>query len=287
MAAMFTRLSYVAVAALLASTSFSSAHGSFHEMMEELALELKARPEDSTLYVRRTRMYLEHEDWKAALIDIEHAERLGSDTSELDLLRAQALAQGGMLAQAEALLADYLQSHAENGASLRTHARVLAKMERTEESLKAYRNALRRTADPEPDLYQEVAEALAAQKQHAEALEVLQLGIARRGNVPSLVIKAMEWEMAAGRYDEALKRIDAMELQAPRPEPWMAKRAELLTRAGRTGDARDAWTALRDRILALPNLERGSHAISLILEETQNALAVLATTQSQTVSTAP
>lgn len=284
---MFTRLSFVAAAVLLAATQPASAHGSFHEMMEELALELKARPEDSTLYVRRTRMYLEHEDWKSALIDIEHAERLGSDTSELDLLRAQALAQGGMTAQAEALLADYLQTHAESGAALRAHARVLMKMKRLEEALKAYRAALRRTADPEPDLYQEVAEALAAQKLHEEALEVLQLGIARRGNVPALVLKAMEWETATGHFDEALKRIDAMEQQAPRPEPWMARRAALLMQARRKSDAREAWTALRERILALPNLERGSHAISLILEETQKELAALAPTVPPTSSTSP
>ncbi len=256
-------------------------------MMEELAIELKDRPEDSTLYVRRTRMYLEHEDWKAALIDIEHAERLGSDTSELDLLRAQALTQGGMHTQAEALLADYLQTHAEHGVALTAHARVLAKMERAEESLKAYRAALRRTADPEPDLYQEVAQALATQKLHAEAVEVLQLGIARRGNVPALVLKAMEMEIATGRFDEALKRIDAMQQQAPRPEPWMARRAALLTQAGRKGEAREAWAALRDRILALPNLERGSHSMSLILEEAQKALAAPAPSDPQTVTTIP
>ncbi|WP_395739113.1 hypothetical protein [Prosthecobacter sp.] len=281
---MFTRMKGAVMAVLLAGAQIASGHGSFHEMMEELAYELKERPEDSTLYVRRTRLYLEHEDWKAALVDIERAARLGSDTSELDLLRAQALAQAGMHAQAEALLAEYLQTHAEHGVALTAHARVLAKMGRTEESLKAYRNALRRTADPEPDLYQEVAEALAAQKLNEEAVEVLELGMARRGNVPALVLKAMEWETAMGRYDEALKRMDAMQQQAPRPEPWMAKRAALLTQAGRKDESREAWTALRDRILALPNLERGTHAMSLILEETQRALAALAPTSAESTS---
>jgi len=273
---MFPRLSCAAVAALLAAVQFASAHGSFHEMMDELAYELAARPQDSTLYVRRTQLYLEHGEWKAALTDIERAERLGSDTAGLDLLRAQALALGGMNTQAEALLADYLQTHAENPVAHLAHARVLTKMERYDEALKAYGTALRRTTDPEPDLYLEVGEALIAQKQRGEAIEVLHLGIARRGNVPALVLKAMELEIANGLFDAALARVDVLAQQAPRPEPWMARRAALLQQAGRTTEARTAWTALRDRILGLPNLERGSHAMNLILEETQHALAAIA-----------
>lgn len=256
-------------------------------MMEELAAELSAHPQDSRLYVRRTQLYIEHGEWRAALTDIERAERLGSDTAGLDLLRAQALAVGGLNTQAEALLADFLQTHADHGIALLAHARVLAKLERYEESLKAYRTALRRTTDPEPDLYQEVAEALTLHKHNDEAIETLQLGMARRGNVPSLVLKAMEMEIALGRFDEALKRVDVMEQQAPRPEPWMARRAALLTQAKRFDDARSAWTALRDRIAALPNLERGSHAMSLIFEEAQQALAALAPAATTTFTTTP
>lgn len=279
---MLTRLTCSAALAWLAVAQSVAAHGSFHEMMDELAIEMAARPQDSTLYVRRTQLYLEHGEWKAALTDIERAERLGSDTASLDLLRAQALTLGGLNTQAEALLSDFLKDHSEHGFAHLVHARVLAKLEQFEESLKAYRIALRRTADPEPDLYLEIAQALTAQKLDAEAAETLQLGIARRGNVPSLVLKAMELEIAHAKYDEALARMDVMAQQAPRPEPWMARRAALLQQAGRAQDARAAWTTLRDRILGLPNLERGSHAMSLILEETQRALAAPAPTASET-----
>ena len=48
-----------------------------------------------------------------------------------------------------------------------------------------------------------------------------------------------------------------------------------LTQAGRADAAKAAWTALRDHLLALPNLERGSHAMSRLLEEAQQALKPL------------
>lgn len=279
---MLTRLTCSAALIWLAVAPSVTAHGSFHEMMDELAVEMTARPQDSTLYVRRTQLYLEHGEWKAALTDIERAERLGSDTAALDLLRAQALALGGLHTQADALLSDFLKDHAEHGFAHLVHARVLAKMERFDESLKAYRTGLRRTADPEPDLYLEIVQAFTAQKLNSEAIELLQLGIARRGNVPSLVLKVMELEIAQAKYDAALARVEVMQQQAPRPEPWMARRAALLQQASRTQEARAAWTTLRDHILGLPNLERGSHAMSLILEETQRALAAPASAAPET-----
>ena len=289
---MFPRLSCAAVAALLAAVQFASAHGSFHDRMNELAAELAARPQDSTLYVRRTQLYLEHGEWKAALTDIERAERLGSDTAGLDLLRARALVLGGMSSQAEALLADFLQTHAEHGVAHLAHARVLAKLERFDEALKAYRTALRSTTDPEPDLYLEVAEELTAQKHNYEAIEVLQLGIARLGGIPQLVTKALDLEVATRQFDAALTRVDAMQKGAPRPEPWMARRAALLAQAGRIEESRAGWIALRDHLAALPSLERGSHAMSKFAEQAQAALMAAkpvhsVETPTTNISTAP
>ena len=101
---------------------------------------------------------------------------------------------------------------------------------------------------------------------------MLSTGIEKIGPIPQLVLKAMDYELAAQRYDDVLKRIDAMQTCAPRPEPWMAKRASILAQAGRADDAQAAWSTLRDHLLALPNLERGSHAMSRLLEEAQTAL---------------
>jgi tetratricopeptide (TPR) repeat protein len=162
-------------------------------------------------------------------------------------------------------------------------ARVLCKLGETEAALQDYRAALKTAALPEPDLVIETADALWAQKLNDEALIVLSTGIEKIGPIPQLVLKAMDYELAAQRYDDVLKRIDAMKACSPRPEPWMAKRASILAQAGRTEAARAAWTALREHLLALPNLERGSHAMSRLLEEAQMALKP---SQTQIITTA-
>jgi hypothetical protein len=55
----------------------------------------------------------------------------------------------------------------------------------------------------------------------------------------------------------------------------MARRASILAQAGLLEDSRAAWTQLRDHLLALPNLERGSHSMSMLLEQAQQALESL------------
>src|SRR6185295_16944792 len=99
---------------------------------------------------------------------------------------------------------------------------ALAALGQTEASLADYRAALLTAGPPEPDLVRETADELAALGRPDEAVEVLANGIEKLGPIPSLTLRAMDLEMATGRFDAALVRVDAMQKTAPRPEPWMA-----------------------------------------------------------------
>lgn len=98
----------------------------------------------------------------------------------------------------------------------------------------------------------------------------------RLGPIPSLQLKVLEVEVAAGRCDSALSRLDAMQRSAPRPEPWMEKRASILAQAGRPAESRAAWQALVSHLRSLPANERDSHAMARLAERARQALAALA-----------
>ena len=250
-------------------------HGTYHDLIEDLNAKLAEKPNDPILITRRACIHLEHEDWKTALVDLERALRHGADESELGYLRGRALACGGLHEAAREELDRYITTHTDAGMARLERARVLGKLGMHEASLNDYRAFLKAATQMEPEFVIETAEAMAAQGLHDEAISVLAAGITRIGNVPQLVLKALEFELAAGRFDAALERVEAIQKLMPRPEPWMAKRAAILTQAGRPDAAKAAWTALRDHLLALPNLERGSHAMSRLLEEAQHALKPL------------
>lgn len=277
-----------AVVLILCLQAVAYGHGTFHEMIDELAPVIAATPDDPALYARRALLYLEHGEWQATLADVELAVRKGAKREDLDLLAGNALAAGGKAKAAKELLDSFIKAHPDYAPALLSRARVFRTLNRQDDALADYRSAFAAMKEPEPDFYIELAETLVSAERPDAAINLLSDGIKRLGNVPQLVLKALELEAGGGKFDDALKRVDAMQQQAPRPEPWMAKRAALLAQAGRTEDARSAWGALRDHILALPNLERGSHAMNVILEEAQRALApaVGSSTSSSTITSA-
>jgi hypothetical protein len=136
-----------------------------------------------------------------------------------------------------------------------------------------YREALKRTASPEPDLVQEVADALASHDCQDEAAQVLTAGMEKLGKIPSLVLRAIELDVATKNYDAALRLVDEARDAAPRPEPWMARRAKALAQAGRIKESKDAWKALVQRVESLPERERTSNAMSRLRDEASDALA--------------
>lgn len=251
------------------------AHGDIHQRIEAASQQIASAPKDARLYVRRAELFRQHEDWQATLADCDTAQAL-DPAIDVALLRGRALFESGHPGTALALLDGFVSRHPDHPQARVCRARVLTQLGRHAAAIADLRGALQMTPVPQPELVQECADALAAQGRHQEAVLVLAAGIDTLGAIPSLVVRAMELEIATRDFDAALKRVEAMRQCAPRPEPWMAKRASILAQAGRLGDARAAWQALVEHLAALPNLERGSHAMSTLMEQATQALAALA-----------
>lgn len=263
-----------AVLAMLAATAFG--HGGFHERLAQLSAELEKSPLDARLYFELADVHSQHGDWQEALRNLERVEELAPGKYLANLLRGQAWLAAGQPAHARKALDALLAAHPECGRGWLLRARARRWLGDPAGSLADYREALRRTAAWEPDLLQETADALAGQGHIREAAQVLAAGISKLGNVPSLILRSLDLELALKDYDAALRRVEAMRQTAPRPEPWMARRASVLAQAGRIEESRGAWQALVDHLTTLPNLERGSHAMSKLMEEARHALASLA-----------
>lgn len=253
-------------------------HGAYHEELQRTDEQIAEHPNDGELWFHRGWVNFLHGEWQTSLTDLEKADRLAPGKFATDWIRGQALLTGGKLEAAKTVLDEFLAQHPTHGGAYLSRARVLAKMELWTGALSDFRAALTHTKNAEPDLYIEIADALAQQQQTDEAVQVLASGIQQLGNTPGLVLKALDLELATRRYDAALTRIAAMQSTAPRPEPWMARRAAVLAQAGRIAESRAAWLALQTHLSALPNLQRGSHAMSVLADEAAQALKSLSET---------
>lgn len=260
------------------SPAMLCAHGTHGQLMEVVNRKLETAPADANLWYQRGFLNLEHEDAAQALADLQKAESLAPGKLPTLWLKGQALELCGKLQEARSSFDAHLLRFPDHGPGYTSRARILVKLDAQDEALADYRTALAKSPDAEPDLVQEAAVALEANGHQDEAIEVLEGGLKRLGQIPSLTLKALEFEVKAGRYDSALARVETIQKSAPRSEPWMAKRAELLEQAGRPEESRAAWQALIIHLANLPNLERGSHAMGLLAEQARNALARLTET---------
>lgn len=263
--------------AVLAGTAYS--HGSYHDLLAALDREMAERPADSALLQRRAELHLDHDDWKAAMVDLERAERLGAAPAALDLLRGRALLLGGFPEHAEAALATHLAAHDQDSAASALHARALLALGRPAAALEDYRKAFRLTTEPAEDLILEASAAFAAHGALHEAVAVLRQAAARPDCSPALLAQSLEYEVQAGNFDAALVRLEALQKTLPRPEAGMARRARILAQAGRAAEAQAAWAGLRTHLEALPSLERGTPLLDSLLAEARRALGLPAPVQ--------
>jgi tetratricopeptide (TPR) repeat protein len=261
------------------STAILFAHGTHGQLMEAINRKLESSPDNANLWYQRGFLNLEHEDPAQALADLEKAENLAPGKLPTFWLKGQALELSGRHPEARAAFDVHIQRFPDDGRGYSSRARILLKLGAPQEALADYRKSLAKSPDAEPDLVQEAAVALDANGSPEEAIQVLEAGMKRLGQIPSLTIRALEIEMKTGRYDSALARVETIRKSAPRQEPWMAKRAEMLGHAGRPEESRAAWQTLIDHLAQLPNLERGSNSMSLLAEQARQSVANLSKTE--------
>ncbi len=259
----------------LLETAQVHGHGSFHERVDALTTSLRERPDDPTLLFQLAALTFEHGDWEMTLAQLTRIDEVAPGKVATDLLRGQALAAGGKLEAARARLTAFLAAHPVHAIALAARARVVSELGDPQQAAADSAAALAATGKPEPEDYFATANFLVADGRSAEAVGVLDAGLARLGQIPALCERAIDLELTLGRPDAAVARAETRLAAAPgalRP-PLMAARASVLARAGRPAEARAAWESLRAHLATLPPLDRASHALLRLAEQANQALA--------------
>ena len=266
-------LSALAALSLLLRAVTVFGHEGLHELIDAQKKKVEKAPSDPVLRLELASLYGSHGELKLALENLDHVDALAPGKFQTDLFRAQAFVVAHDFTRAKAALERQVASHPENPKGWLFRARAEQQLHQDEASLADFREALKRTPSSEPDLIQEVADALATRGLQDEAAQVLAAGIEKLGRIPSLVVRSIDLEVANKNFDAALRLVADMQKDSPRPEPWMARRATILAQAGRPDESRAAWKALSDHLASLPPPERTSHAMTQFADAARQALA--------------
>ncbi|HXG67966.1 MAG TPA: tetratricopeptide repeat protein [Blastocatellia bacterium] len=231
-------------------------------------------PKNAALYLKRGELHRLHRDWGAALADYDRAERLDPRLAIVQFSRGRMFFEADKPQQAKLWLDRFLTGQPDHLEALVTRARVLVKLGQRLAAAQDYSRAIAQLSRPRPELYLERAQALAAAggPHRDEALRGLDEGIQTLGPLVTLELLAIELEVDGGRYDAALARVEQIAAQSPRKERWLARRAEILRQAGRTAEARQAFTAALAAIESLPAHRRKNKATAELEKRARAAL---------------
>ena len=269
------RFGLVAMLAFAALAGVAFAHGDLHEQIANVTAQIRKSPDSADLYLKRAELHRLHEEWPAAAADYNRAEQLAPTAVATHLGRGKLLLATGRLDEAKAELGKFIAANPGHVDALVTRARVETKRKEPLAAAGDFARAIALAPRPEPEFYLERAQSLAAAGDDhiAEALRCLDDGTEKLGNLPTLGLYAIELDLRRKNFDAALARVEKLSAGSPRKEGWLERRGDILTAAGRPGEARTAYAAASEALRALPAHRRATKATSELEERLKQKTA--------------
>lgn len=243
---------------VLAATFWLSllAHEDLEIQIARLTGQIEREPDRAILYFRRGELHRMNQDWKAAREDLERAASRDPELSVADLALGRLWNQTGDAGRARAALDRFLKRQPDHGEALIERARARARLDDRAGALEDFSRGIARLEQPRPENYIERAELHRAEKRVDDAIRGLEEGLLKVGRVLPLQLAILDLELESARFDAALARVDEIARGAERKDLWLARRGEILRRAGRTTEAAEAFRSALASIDALPAARR-------------------------------
>jgi tetratricopeptide (TPR) repeat protein len=253
----------LAVCIVLASTPPATAHPSLSEKEAIVGDALEKKPDDASLHLRRAELFQKRAEWDAAASEYLRAAAVGADLDQIGVGLAQVFLAAELPKTAVMYAQGVVTRHPGNAAALVVRGRARRVLGETEAAADDFRQAVTVLARPDPDLVLEAMAAQIAAGRQGDALRVADTAMHRIGTVVSIQFPAIDLEMELGHADAALARIDALLVQSPRHELWLARRGEILEEAGRVDEARETYQRTLTLIARRPAGRRNEKIVLL------------------------
>jgi predicted Zn-dependent protease len=247
-------------------------HGDLHESIAVLDREILARPGEAVLYLQRGELHRKHEDWLKAAADYDRAAALDPALAAVDLARGALGVEARRPEAAREALDRFIGKRPDDPAGYAARARLSCHEKQPAAAGEDFARAIALSPEPAPELFLDHAAALRDAGRAADAVAILDAGIAKRGPLVTLAIMALDLETTLGRTDAALRRVDALIAAAPRKEGWLHRRGDILEKAGRAAEARAAYELALAAIAVVPEYRRATEATRTLQTQIEAAL---------------
>jgi tetratricopeptide (TPR) repeat protein len=273
---MRTRLQILCVVSLALQAAPAWGHPEIERQIADLGARIEKEPANPELFIRRGELHRLHRDWAAAQADYDTARRVDPGFAAVDFFVGRMKAEAGEIEDGKRLLDRFLETHPRHVQGLLTRAEIEERLGQHLAAGRDYTAAIENIPAgerPLPSHYLGRARALAAAgPQYLEqALRGIEEGLVRLDRPITLEIEALELELALGRHDAALARVDRIAADSARKETWLVRRGEILEQAGRPAEARKAYADALVAIESLPSTRRWNRAVARLETQAKEA----------------
>lgn len=232
--------------------------------IDDLTKQIEKDPRNLELYFRRAELHRIHLDWPAAQADFSHVLALDRANKHVDLGLGRLMGDSGWPLSALGHFDRFIGNFPKHAEARSTRGRLLARLGQPVAAADDFAAAIQLSSDPTPELFIEQAQTLSAlSPDHVnKAIQTLDSGIQRIGPLVTLQLMAIDLELKRTNFTAALERVDSVAQRSPRKETWLARRAEILTKAGRPGEARESYEAALAALNTLPPVRRNVPAMA-------------------------
>ncbi len=198
------------------------------------------------------------------LADFERVAEINPDLAEVDMSLGRMFLASGRPVQAEEAFKRFILQVPNHAEARVTLAMALVQLDRRREAVVEYTRAIKLCPSPTPGLYLERAKTLIDEGDGYvdEALRGLDEGIHRLGPIITLQLYAIDLELKKNQFDAALIRLEQITEKASRKETWLARRGDILEKAGRADQALVAHASALAAIQKLPAHRRSTQTMT-------------------------
>jgi tetratricopeptide (TPR) repeat protein len=218
------------------------AHAGLDEVERETQAALTRHPHDAETHLERARVHELRREWDAALARLAEARTLGADPAVVGVARGRIQLAAGRPERAREEIDRVLARRPDAWGALYERGRIWLALGDPARAAADFGVAIAKLPAPRPEQVMARHDALLSLDRREEALRALDDGMALLGPIPSLELPAVDLEIALARWEAALQRLDRLIAQAAGNPAWIARRGDVLARAGRTAEARAEWT---------------------------------------------
>ena len=253
-------------------------HGDLEERIHKVTEEIEVSPDSAYLYVKRGKLYFQHEDYKQSIDDLNKSKSLGYQSVEQKILFAKGYNHLNEYKNALSFCEQILCDDPRNVIAIQVKARTYLLQNNFSNAALEFEKVIKYSNQSFPENYIDASyawESFNNEEGYKNATIIIQKGIENLGHLISLSNRLIELEVKRNHYDSAIEtQLDVIKL-SPRKETAYFKLSKLYSLKRNKNKALESLIMAKEHFNDLPERLKNTAFMKELIENIKSKETLL------------